>query len=114
MATGPSNTGVNVNNSKPVFVQQLALNAEAVSDKWSALGDRLMPIGQYAWGQNKQAQRNSASGLIAATLHRATAQKRLHKRSSMPVRRLGLPGCFVHRSWRMLRRGINHIDLKRI
>jgi hypothetical protein len=39
MATGPSNTGVNVNNSKPVFVQQLALNAEAVSDKWSALGD---------------------------------------------------------------------------
>jgi len=39
MATGLSNTGVNVSDSQTVFVQQLALNAEAVSDKWSALGD---------------------------------------------------------------------------
>ncbi|MFM8545881.1 MAG: carbamoyl-phosphate synthase L chain, partial [Vulcanococcus sp.] len=38
MATGPADTGVNVSNSQTVFFQQLALNAEAVSDKWSALG----------------------------------------------------------------------------
>ena len=62
MATGLSNTGVNVSDSKPVFVQQLALNAEAVSDKWSALGYWLMPIGQYRWGSDSNAQLNSVYG----------------------------------------------------
>jgi hypothetical protein len=62
MATGPSDTGVNVRNSQTVFFQQLALNAEAVSDKWSANGYWLMPIGQYGWGQNTQAQLNSVYG----------------------------------------------------
>ncbi len=62
MATGPADTGVNVSNSQTVFFQQLALNAEAVSDKWSALGYWLMPIGQYGWGQNTQAQLNSVYG----------------------------------------------------
>ena len=62
MATGPSDTGVNVSSSQTVFFQQLALNAEAVSDKWSALGYWLMPIGQYGWGQNTQAQLNSVYG----------------------------------------------------
>jgi len=52
MATGPADTGVNVSNSETVFFQQLALNAEAVSDKWSALGYWLMPIGLYGWGSN--------------------------------------------------------------
>ena len=62
MATGQSDTGVNVSNSQTVFFQQLALNAEAVSDKWSALGYWLMPIGQYGWGQNTHAQLNSVYG----------------------------------------------------
>jgi len=72
-----------------------------------------MPIEQDGWGQNTQARLNIASGLISAKPHQATAQKRPNKRSSMPVRRLGISGSFMHRSWRMLRRGINHIDLKR-
>jgi hypothetical protein len=59
MATGPSDTGVNVSNSQTVFFQQLALNAEAVSDKWSALGYWLMPIGQYGWGSNTVPALNS-------------------------------------------------------
>jgi len=45
-----------------VFFQQLALNAEAVSDKWSALGYWLMPIGQYRWGADSNAQLNSVYG----------------------------------------------------
>jgi len=59
MATGPADTGVNVSNSQTVFFQQLALNAEAVSDKWSALGYWLMPIGQYGWGSNTVPMLNS-------------------------------------------------------
>ena len=59
MATGPADTGVNVSSSQTVFFQQLALNAEAVSDKWSANGYWLMPIGQYGWGQNESARLNS-------------------------------------------------------
>jgi len=62
MATGPSDTGVNVSDSQTVFFQQLALNAEAVSDKWSALGYWLMPIGQYRWGADSNAQLNSVYG----------------------------------------------------
>jgi hypothetical protein len=60
MATGPSDTGVNVSNSQTVFFQQLALNVEAVSNKWSALGYWLMPIGQYAWGSTSVPALNSA------------------------------------------------------
>ena len=59
MATGPADTGVNVSNLQTVFFQQLALNAEAVSDRWSSLGYWQMPIGQYGWGQNKSARLNS-------------------------------------------------------
>jgi len=62
MATGPSDTGVDVSDSQTVFFQQLALNVEAVSNKWSALGYWLMPIGEYGWGQNTQAQLNSVYG----------------------------------------------------
>jgi len=59
MATGPADTGVNVSGSQTVFFQQLALNAEAVSDKWNALGYWLMPIGQYGWGSNTVPMLNS-------------------------------------------------------
>jgi hypothetical protein len=59
MATGPADTGVNVSSSQTVIFQQLALNEEAVSDKWSALGYWLMPIGQYGWGSNTVPALNS-------------------------------------------------------
>jgi hypothetical protein len=62
MATGPADTGVNVSSSQTVFFQQLALNAEAVSNQWSANGYWLLPIGPYGWGQNTQAQLNSVYG----------------------------------------------------
>ena len=62
MATGPADTGVNVSGSQTVFFQQLALNAEAVSNQWSASGYWLMPIGQYGWGQNQSARLNSVYG----------------------------------------------------
>jgi len=52
MATGPADTGVNVSNSQTVFFQQMAFNAEAVSNKWSANGYWLVPIGQFGWGSN--------------------------------------------------------------
>jgi hypothetical protein len=53
---------VNVSNSQTVFFQQLALNVEAVSNKWSALGYWLMPIGQYRWGSDSNAQLNDVYG----------------------------------------------------
>jgi hypothetical protein len=59
MATGPADTGVNVSNSQTVFFQQMAFNAEAVSNKWSANGYWLMPIGQYAWGTTSVPALNS-------------------------------------------------------
>jgi hypothetical protein len=59
MATGPADTGVNVSNSQTVFFQQMAFNAEAVSNRWSANGYWLMPIGQYGWGSSNVAQLNS-------------------------------------------------------
>ena len=59
MATGPADTGVNVSSSQTVFFQQMAFNAEAVSDKWSANGYWLVPIGQYGWGANTVATLNN-------------------------------------------------------
>lgn len=59
MATGPADTGVNVSNSQTVFFQQMAFNAEAVSNKWSANGYWLVPIGQYGWGSNTAPALNS-------------------------------------------------------
>ena len=52
MATGPADSGVNVSSSQTVYFQQMAFNAEAVSNKWSANGYWLVPIGQYGWGSD--------------------------------------------------------------
>ena len=52
MATGPADTGVNVSSSQTVFFQQMAFNAEAVSNKWIANSYWLVPVGQYGWGSN--------------------------------------------------------------
>ena len=62
MATGGTTNGVSISDSQTVFFQQLALNAEAVSDKWSALGYWLMPIGEYGWGSNNSAPINDTYG----------------------------------------------------
>ena len=45
MATGYADTGISVNNRSTVFFQQAAVNAEAVSDKWTFNGYALIPTG---------------------------------------------------------------------
>ena len=51
--TGGTDNGVNVTNSRSVFFQQVALNLEAVSNKWFTSAYLLYPIGEY--GYNKMA-----------------------------------------------------------
>ena len=53
MNTGDADTGVNVSNKRSVFFQQLAFNAEAVSDSWNFNAYALVPVGE------KEAQLNS-------------------------------------------------------
>jgi hypothetical protein len=53
MATGDADTGVNVSNKRSVFFQQVAVNAEAVSNDWNFNGYALIPVGE------KEAQLNS-------------------------------------------------------
>ena len=43
--TGDADTGVNVSNKRSVFFQQVAFNAEAVSDDWNFNAYALVPIG---------------------------------------------------------------------
>ncbi len=51
MATGGTDNGVTVTDSKTIFFQQVALNLEAVSNKWFTSAYLLYPIGEY--GYNK-------------------------------------------------------------
>ena len=53
MATGDADTGVSVTDKSSVFFQQVAVNAEAVSDSWNFNGYALVPVGE------KEAQLNS-------------------------------------------------------
>jgi hypothetical protein len=55
MNTGGTDNGVNVTNSRSVFFQQVALNLEAASNKWSASAYLLYPVGEY--GYNKMPAR---------------------------------------------------------
>ena len=45
MNTGDADTGVNVSNKRSVFFQQVAFNAEAVSNSWTLNGYGLIPVG---------------------------------------------------------------------
>ena len=45
MATGDADTGVSVTDKSSVFFQQLAFNAEAVSNSWTLNGYGLIPVG---------------------------------------------------------------------
>ena len=45
MATGDSDTGVSVSNKRTAFFQQLAFNAEAVSNSWTLNSYGLIPVG---------------------------------------------------------------------
>jgi len=45
MNTGDADTGVKVSNKRSVFFQQIAFNAEAVSDDWNFNAYALVPIG---------------------------------------------------------------------
>jgi hypothetical protein len=62
MATGATDNGVPVTNSQTVFFQQVALNAEAKSNKWSASAYGLIPVGEYGLGSSKIAFINSDYG----------------------------------------------------
>jgi len=52
MATGGTDNGVNVTNSRSVFFQQVALNLEAVSNKWFTSAYLLYPIGEYGYNKS--------------------------------------------------------------
>ena len=45
LTSGNADTGVNVTNKRTAFFQQLALNAEAVSNSWTLNGYGLIPVG---------------------------------------------------------------------
>ena len=45
MATGDADTGVSVTDKSTVFFQQVAFNAEAVSNSWTLNGYGLIPVG---------------------------------------------------------------------
>ena len=45
MNTGDADTGVNVSNKRSVFFQQVAVNAEAVSNSWNLNAYALVPVG---------------------------------------------------------------------
>ena len=45
LTSGDADTGVNVSNKRTAFFQQLAFNAEAVSDSWTLNGYGLIPVG---------------------------------------------------------------------
>jgi hypothetical protein len=53
MATGDADTGVSVTDKSSVFFQQVAVNAEAVSNRWNFNAYALFPVGE------KEAQLNS-------------------------------------------------------
>ena len=53
MNTGDADTGVNVSNKRSVFFQQVAVNAEAVSNSWNLNAYALIPVGE------KESQLNS-------------------------------------------------------
>ena len=50
--TGGTDNGVYVTDSKSVFFQQLALNLEAVSNKWFTSAYLLYPIGEYGYNKS--------------------------------------------------------------
>jgi len=52
LATGGTDNGVNVTNSRSVFFQQVALNLEAVSNKWFTSAYLLYPIGEYGYNKS--------------------------------------------------------------
>ena len=45
LTSGDADTGVNVSNKRTAFFQQLAFNAEAVSNSWTLNGYGLIPVG---------------------------------------------------------------------
>ncbi|MDA7623133.1 carbamoyl-phosphate synthase, partial [bacterium] len=54
MATGDADTGVSVTDKSSVFFQQLAFNAEAVSDSWNFNAYALVPVGDSSYQLNNR------------------------------------------------------------
>jgi len=57
--TGDADTGVSVSNKRSVFFQQLAFNAEAVSDSWNVNAYALVPVGDTGQQLNSAYQGGS-------------------------------------------------------
>ncbi len=62
MATGKTSSGLSVGNSQTVFFQQVAINAEARSNKVSVSVYGLIPVGEYGANSGKVAQINEFYG----------------------------------------------------
>ena len=60
MATGGTDNGEPVTDSQTIFFQQVALNLEAKSNKFSASAYALVPVGEYGAGTGKVAVINSS------------------------------------------------------
>ena len=60
MATGGTYNGVPVTDSQTIFFQQVALNLEAKSDKFSVGAYAMVPVGEYGAGTGKVAVINSS------------------------------------------------------
>jgi hypothetical protein len=60
MATGGTDNGEPVTDSQTIFFQQVALNLEAKSNKFSASAYALVPVGQYGAGTGNVAVINSS------------------------------------------------------
>ena len=56
LISGDADTGVNVTNKKTVGFQQIALNAEAVSNSWTLNGYGLIPVGDVEQDLNSHYQ----------------------------------------------------------
>ena len=59
MATGGTDNGITVTDSRTVFFQQVAVNLEAQSNKFSASAYALVPVGEYGAGTGNIAVINS-------------------------------------------------------
>lgn len=59
MATGGTDNGITVTDSQTIFFQQVAVNLEAKSNKFSASAYALVPVGEYGAGTGNIAVINS-------------------------------------------------------
>ena len=67
IATGATTNDLPANNPKTVLFQQIAINAEAKSNKWGVNAYGLFPVGTYGYGTGSVARINSSFGASPLT-----------------------------------------------